>query len=341
MAIFPEFWPWVFRPSGHGKRGRYVTLIRHHNKKKRRCRPRAFDRTILFSRRNNTNTNTNTNTNERTHHMTKLYAVLVGSLLLAGGSSAMARPDADDTLTQIHWLPNVADLKALLAEATERTAKFELKAALEEAEAEEVRAYAEHGAKFEANLKAVLAELEAKEAGDKAGVDAGVSALFDAIRSPLPMPFGRRLQVDVGGALAGMAADDATNLAQAGAEQVAQEAVGATLSASGMSQQQPIGQAADDVAKAGADAGVTAITDAIGGGDIGGDLAGMAATDATNIVQAGAEQVAQETVNATLSASGMSQQQAAADEAAADNVAKVGVDAGVSAITNAIGGPFG
>ena len=64
--------------------------------------------------------------------MTKLYAVLVGSLLLAGGSSAMARPDADDTLTQIHRLPNVADLKALLAEATERTAKFELKAALEE-----------------------------------------------------------------------------------------------------------------------------------------------------------------------------------------------------------------
>ena len=165
--------------------------------------------------------------------------------------------------------------------------------------------------------------------------------LSDAIRAPMPMPFGRRLQVDVGGALAGMAADDATNLAQAGAEQVAQEAVGATLSASGMSQQQPIGQAADDVAKAGADAGVTAITDAIGGGDIGGDLAGMAATDATNIVQAGAEQVAQETVNATLSASGMSQQQAAADEAAADNVAKVGVDAGVSAITNAIGGPFG
>ena len=38
--------------------------------------------------------------------MTKLYAVLVGSLLLAGGSSAMARPDADDTLTQIHRLPN-------------------------------------------------------------------------------------------------------------------------------------------------------------------------------------------------------------------------------------------
>merc|ERR1711887_129990 len=76
------------------------------NKKKRRCRPRAFDRTIRFSRRNNTNTNTNTNTNERTNHMTKLYAVLVGSLLLAGGSSAMARPDADDTLTQIHRLPN-------------------------------------------------------------------------------------------------------------------------------------------------------------------------------------------------------------------------------------------
>ena len=38
--------------------------------------------------------------------MTKLYAVLVGSLLLAGGSSAMARPDADDTLTQIHRLQN-------------------------------------------------------------------------------------------------------------------------------------------------------------------------------------------------------------------------------------------
>ena len=68
---------------------------------------------------------------------------------------------------------------------------------------------------------------------------------------------------------------------------------------------------------------------------------GMAADDATNIAQAGAEQVAQEAVNATLSASGMSQQQAADDEAAADDVAKAGVDAGVTAITDAIGGPFG
>ena len=192
--------------------------------------------------------------------MTKLYAVLVGSLLLAGGSSAMARPDADDTLTQIHRLPNdeealknvfrfgrrlqdggfiaeqaqaraeaeekarleaeakaeaeaeakarakakakaeeamaeaEADLKALLAEARERTAKFELKAALEEEEAEEARAYAEHAAKYEADLKAALTVLEAR----RPGVDADVSALFDAIRSPLP---GRRLQVDVGGAL--------------------------------------------------------------------------------------------------------------------------------------------
>ena len=126
--------------------------------------------------------------------MTKLYAVLVGSLLLAGGSSAMARPDADDTLTQIHWLPN-----------------------------------------DEVALKPVFR-------------------------------FGRRLQVDVGSDLAGMAADDATNIVQAGAEQVAQEAVNATLSASGMSQQQAIGQAAaDDVAKVGVDAGVSAIADAIGG----------------------------------------------------------------------------
>ena len=312
MAIFPEFgrFPWETGPLEN--------LIWHHKKKKRRCRRRAFDRTILFPRR------TNTNTNERENHMTKLYAVLVGSLLLAGGSSAIARPDADDTLTQIHRLPNEiigaaelkpvfhfgrrlqdggfiaeqaqaraeaeekarleaeakaeaeaeakarakaeakteeamaeaeADLKALLAEARERTAKFELKAALEEEEAEEARAYAEHAAKYEADLKAALTVLEAR----RPGVDADVSALFDAIRSPLP---GRRLQVDVGGALAGMVADDATNLAQAGAEQVAQEAVSATLSASGMSQQQA---AADDVAKAGVDAGVTAIADAIGG----------------------------------------------------------------------------
>ena len=47
-----------------------------------------------------------TPTQTATNKMTKLHAVLVGSLLLAGGSSAMARPDADDTLTQIHRLPN-------------------------------------------------------------------------------------------------------------------------------------------------------------------------------------------------------------------------------------------
>merc|ERR1719506_2802842 len=120
------------------------------------------------------------------NHMTKLYAVLVGSLLLAGGSSAMARPDADDTLTQIHRLPNeiigAAELKPVFrfgrrlqdgvstlsgvqedglvaGKNKAEAAEAELKAAFEKADA-----ITEAELKAKAELKAALEEAEAVKA---------------------------------------------------------------------------------------------------------------------------------------------------------------------------------
>ena len=70
--------------------------------------------------------------------------------------------------------------------------KARMKAELEaELEARAAKAEAE----VEARRKAALTE--ARKPRDKAGVDADVSALSDAIRSPMPMPLGRRLHVDI------------------------------------------------------------------------------------------------------------------------------------------------
>merc|ERR1711908_177242 len=107
----------------------------------------------------------------------------------------------------------------------------------------------------------------ARKARDKAGVDAGVSALSDAIRSPMPMPVEHRLQVDI--APTGRPNfNSRRKLADVGDDlKPALDTIstGISGSASGMSQQQAIGQSADNVAKAGVDAGVSAIADAIGG----------------------------------------------------------------------------
>merc|ERR1712118_449260 len=62
-------------------------------KRRRPRRRRAFDRTIKHQHKH-----------KRTKKMTKLHAVLVGSLLLAGGSGAMAQ--ASDPLAQIERIPN-------------------------------------------------------------------------------------------------------------------------------------------------------------------------------------------------------------------------------------------
>ena len=91
--------------------------------------------------------------------------------------------------------------------------------------------------------------------------------LSDAIRAPMPMPFGRRLQVDI--APTGRPNfNSRRKLADVGDDlKPALDTVstGISGSASGMSQQQAIGQSAGVTAKAGVDAGVSAITDAIGG----------------------------------------------------------------------------
>merc|ERR1711970_1521560 len=72
-------------------------------KRRRPRRPRAFDRTIQHQ-------------HKRTNKMTKLHAVLVGSLLLAGGSGAMAQ--ASDPIVRIQRIPgeiiSAAELKPVL-----------------------------------------------------------------------------------------------------------------------------------------------------------------------------------------------------------------------------------
>merc|ERR1719387_3045255 len=141
--------------------------------------------------------------------MTKLYAVLVGSLLLAGGSSAMARPDADDTLTQIHRLPNeiigAAELKPVFRfgrrlqdgvstlsgvqedglvagknkDDTVSTAKAEAEA---RRKAEEAMAKAKAYEKTVAKLKAQLADVRKMRADSEAVLKEDLELLEEARR---------------------------------------------------------------------------------------------------------------------------------------------------------------
>jgi len=151
--------------------------------------------------------------------MTKLYAVLVGSLLLAGGSSAMARPDADDTLTQIHRLPNeiigAAELKPVFRFGRRLQDGVSTLSGVQD---DGVHADAGKNKDDTVSTAKVKAKAEA-EAMEKARAKAKAKAEVEE-----------------------KARGKAKDIVQAGAEQVAQEAGNATLSASEKSQQQTIGR---------------------------------------------------------------------------------------------------
>ena len=83
----------------------------------------------------------------------------------------------------------------------------------------------------------------------------------------MPMPFGRRLQVDIAptGRPNFNSRRKLADLEDYLKPALDTVSTGISGSASGMSQQQAIGQSAGVTAKAGVDAGVSAIADAIGG----------------------------------------------------------------------------
>jgi len=158
--------------------------------------------------------------------MTKLYAVLVGSLLLAGGSSAMARPDADDTLTQIHRLPNE------IIGAAELKPVFRFGRRLQDG-VSTLSGVQEDGLHADAGKN--------KDDTVSTGVqEDGVHA--DAGKSKDDTVFTAKAKAKAEAEAMEKARAKAKDIVQAGAEQVAQEAVNATLSASEKSQQQTIGR---------------------------------------------------------------------------------------------------
>ena len=205
--------------------------------------------------------------------MTKLHAVLVGSLLLAGGSGAMAQ--ASDPLAQIERIPN-----EIIGAVTLKPVVHEAKCPGPECYngdptncvfRGDCYKYAEGGRRLQ-------------DAGEKQVYDALLNVAGDALHNADPAHIQYEYLPDVGepGLRSGPALEfsfgrrlmfgheasgrrklaDLDDYLKPAFDTVSK---GISDSASGMSQQQAISQAADNVAKAGVDTGVSAIADAIGG----------------------------------------------------------------------------
>merc|ERR1711871_1547153 len=203
-------------------------------KRRRPRRPRAFDRTIKHQHKHQ---------HQRTNKMTKLHAVLVGSLLLAGGSGAMAQ--AIDPLAQIERIPNeilgAVTLKPVVHEAkcpgpgcppTVDVTNCVFRG--------DCYKYAEGGRRLQ-------------DAGEKQVYDALLNVACDALHNADPAHIQYEYLPDVGepGLQTGPALDTVST--------------GLSDTSRGVSQQQAFGDSAGVAAQAGVSAGLDALTNAIGG----------------------------------------------------------------------------
>ena len=202
--------------------------------------------------------------------MTKLHAVLVGSLLLAGGSGAMAQ--ASDPLAQIERIPN-----EILGAVTLNPVVHEAKCPGPECPPTvdvtncvfrgDCYKYAEGGRRLQ-------------DAGEKQVYDALLNVAGDALHNADPAHIKYEYLPDVGepGLQTGPALEFSfgRRLMASGRRKLADledylkpafDTVSTGLSDSyrGMSQQRAIGDSAGVAAKAGVSAGLDALTNAIGG----------------------------------------------------------------------------
>merc|ERR1711908_161476 len=194
----------------------------------------AFDRTIKHQHKHQ---------HQRTNKMTKLHAVLVGSLLLAGGSGAMAQ--ASDPLAQIERIPN-----EILGAVTLKPVVHEAKCPGPECPPTvdvtncvfrgDCYKYAEGGRRLQ-------------DAGEKQVYDALLNVAGDALHNADPAHIQYEYLPDVGepGLQTGPALDTVST--------------GLSDTSRGVSQQQAFGDSAGVAAQAGVSAGLDALTNAIGG----------------------------------------------------------------------------
>merc|ERR1712100_743219 len=207
-------------------------------KRRRPRRPRAFGRTIKHQHKHQ---------HQRTNKMTKLHAVLVGSLLLAGGSGAMAQ--ASDPLAQIERIPN-----EILGAVTLNPVVHEAKCPGPECPPTvdvtncvfrgDCYKYAEGGRRLQ-------------DAGEKQVYDALLNVAGDALHNADPahiqyeyLASGRRKLADLEDYLKPALDTVSTGLSD---------------TSRGVSQQQAFGDSAGVAAQAGVSAGLDALTNAIGG----------------------------------------------------------------------------